>query len=110
MSAQRSDEFLAAQRRLFEALLSSRIRERDVIEILAQLFDLPTRTEMDDVHRTLHAVKRELRALRRALGGAKARGDVPVPIVEAVRGQRRLAPRQSGIRKDGGNGGIPHRD
>ena len=110
MSVQRSEEFLAAQRRLFEALLSSRVRERDVIEIFAQLFDLPTRTEMDDVHRALHGVKRELRALRRELRAAEARGDVPVPTVETARSQRSSARRQGSIRKDGGNGGVPHRD
>jgi hypothetical protein len=64
---QRSDDFLASQRNLLEAFLLSRAREREMIEIVANAFDLPTRTEMDDAHRSVHDLKREVRALRREL-------------------------------------------
>ena len=64
---QRSEEFLASQRRLLEAFLSSRTRERELVELLANAFDLPTRTEIDDAHRSVHDLKREVRALRREL-------------------------------------------
>jgi hypothetical protein len=64
---QRSEEFLASQRRVLEAFLSSRTRERELIELVANAFDLPTRTEIDDAHRSVHDLKREVRALRREL-------------------------------------------
>jgi len=67
LKAQRSERFLEAQRRLLDAMLTSRAAERDLVEIGAKAADLPTRAELDDVHKTLHAVKRELRALRREL-------------------------------------------
>jgi poly[(R)-3-hydroxyalkanoate] polymerase subunit PhaE len=67
LKAQRSERFLEAQRRLLDAMLTSRQAERDLVEIGAKAADLPTRAELDDVHKTLHAVKRELRALRREL-------------------------------------------
>lgn len=70
LKAQRSDAFLGAQRRLLEALLKSRAAEQALVEIAAKAADLPTRAEMDDVHRTLHAVKRQLRALERRLAEA----------------------------------------
>jgi hypothetical protein len=66
-NVQRSEEFLASQRRLLEAFLSSRTRERELIELLANAFDLPTRTEIDDAHRSVHDLKREVRALRREI-------------------------------------------
>jgi hypothetical protein len=59
---QRSADFLASQRALLEALLSSRSREREFIELVATAFDLPTRTEMDDAHRSVRDLKREVRA------------------------------------------------
>lgn len=72
LKAQRSDSFLAAQRRLLEALMQSRAAEHELIEIGAKAADLPTRAEIDDVHRTLHTVKRQLRALQRQLAEAEA--------------------------------------
>jgi class III poly(R)-hydroxyalkanoic acid synthase PhaE subunit len=67
LKAQRSAEFLEVQRRLLDALLKSRAAEHELLEIGAKAADLPTRAEMDDVHKTLHVVKRELRALQRRL-------------------------------------------
>ena len=63
----RQDIVCASQRRLLEAFLSSRTRERELVELLANAFDLPTRTEIDDAHRSVHDLKREVRALRREL-------------------------------------------
>jgi len=69
---QRSEDFLASQRKLLDAFLSSRTRERELMEIAANFFDLPTRTEMDDAHRSVHDLKREVRALRRELDHQKS--------------------------------------
>jgi hypothetical protein len=52
-------------------VLASRAAERELVEIGAKAADMPTRAELDDVHKTLHAVKRELRALQRQLAGAE---------------------------------------
>ena len=82
LKAQRSDAFLEAQRRLLDAMLASRAAERELVEIGAKAADMPTRAELDDVHKTLHAVKRELRALQRQLAGAEQK---------TTAGQRRKA-------------------
>jgi poly[(R)-3-hydroxyalkanoate] polymerase subunit PhaE len=71
LTAQRSDRLLEAQRRLLDAMLTSRAAERELVEIGAKAADLPTRAELDDVHKTLHAVKRELRALQRKLASSE---------------------------------------
>jgi hypothetical protein len=54
--------------------LKSRAAEHELVEIGAKAVDLPTRAEMDDVHKTLHGVKRELRALQRRLAAAEEAG------------------------------------
>jgi class III poly(R)-hydroxyalkanoic acid synthase PhaE subunit len=77
LRAQRSDQFLEAQRRLLDAMLTSRAAERELVEIGAKAADMPTRAEIDDVHKTLHAVKRELRALQRKLASADDEGERP---------------------------------
>ena len=85
---QRSEEFLASQRKLMEALLSSRSRERELVELVANAFDLPTRTEIDDAHRSVHDLKREVRALRRELDELKANGAGASPTVAPLRHAR----------------------
>lgn len=62
----RSEDFLDIQRRFLRAVMRFRIEQRNVFESGSQLYDLPTRSEMDEVHRKLHRIERELRAFRRA--------------------------------------------
>lgn len=73
VEAQRSEEMLAVQRRLLKSALRYRAQERETVEKLCERNHIPTRTEMDEVHRTIHDLKREIRVLKRAL--AKASGD-----------------------------------
>jgi hypothetical protein len=66
-AAQRSDEFLDAQRELIRARLACAALLRARVEGLAQLLGLPTRAELDALHETVHRMGRELRALRARL-------------------------------------------
>ncbi len=96
MKAQRSEDFLGAQRGLLDALLSSRTREREVVEAISRMLDLPTRTELDDLHKTVHALKRELRALKRGDRPAAAK---PVPrAAKAGPAATKAAPRAAARR------------
>jgi len=86
LKAQRSEDFLAAQRRLLDALLKSRAAEHELVEIGAKAMDLPTRGEMDDVHKTLHALKREVRQLKRRLAATEEAGAAPGGRLKVVAG------------------------
>ncbi|MDT8342883.1 MAG: poly(R)-hydroxyalkanoic acid synthase subunit PhaE [Thermohalobaculum sp.] len=70
----RSAAFLAAQRDLIEAQIAVRQTLRARIDRLAGFLGLPTRAELDDLHETVHALRRELRALRRGAGSGPDRG------------------------------------
>ena len=63
-AAQRGEEFLAAQRDLIRARLDCSALLRGRIERIAEMLGLPGRAELDDLHRTVHGLKRELRELR----------------------------------------------
>jgi hypothetical protein len=103
-TVQRADDFLASQRALLDALLSSRSRERELIELMAAAFDLPTRTEMDDAHRSVRDLKREVRALRRELEEHRANA-TDAPRTRRAAGRRAAAPPGTGRRAaEGGNG------
>jgi polyhydroxyalkanoate synthase subunit PhaE len=106
-TVQRSEQFLSAQRKMLDALLSSRAREREVIEAITNAFDLPTRTELDDAHGTLHNLKREVRALRRELESMKANAPGASPPGEQARQPRAPGQRLAGARAKGGGDGAP---
>ncbi len=66
-AAQGSEDFLAAQRDLIRARLDCSALLRGRIERIAGMLGLPSRAELDDLHQTVHGLKRELRALRARL-------------------------------------------
>ena len=86
LKAQRSQDFLEAQRRLLDSMLKSRAAEHELVEIGAKAMDLPTRSEMDDVHKTLHELKREVRRLKRQLAAAEEAGKPSASRLKVVAG------------------------
>ncbi len=82
----RSPEFLEAQRRMTRAAADYRIQERSIAEAFCEIHHIPTRTEMDEVQRTVYELRRELRALRRgtAASGDDARVSEAKPVPKAV--------------------------
>ena len=93
LETQRSDAFLETQREVLKASTdlsrpaqSGRVLQRDV--------RLPTRAELDDVHKTVTELRRELRALKRSM---PRKAPLPqAPQVEPNRRRRDSAPRPPG--------------
>ena len=65
LETQRSEPFLKTQAAMIRAGTELRLAQQEVAEHWAGRFGLPTRTELDDVHRTVTELRRELRALKR---------------------------------------------
>jgi hypothetical protein len=65
---QQGEPFLASMRRLVMAAVALREAEARLVEAFCEAHALPTRREVDDLHRTVTDLRRELRALRRAHG------------------------------------------
>jgi polyhydroxyalkanoate synthase subunit PhaE len=61
----RSAEFLTAQRDLLRTGMDFLLAERELFEQLAEPVGLPTRTEIDEVHRSVLDLKRRVRELER---------------------------------------------
>lgn len=78
LEVQRSDKFLASQRTVLRASTELRLAQQDVAAFLAEFYGQPTRAELDDVHKSLTELRREVRALRRerrqAARASKANG------------------------------------
>ncbi|MCP5365634.1 MAG: hypothetical protein H6905_10490 [Hyphomicrobiales bacterium] len=65
-----SDEFLAKQADMTKALLKFKVTRRDALEMVYDSMELPTRSSIDEAYRDIHALKREVRQLRKALADA----------------------------------------
>jgi hypothetical protein len=73
LEMQRSERYLASQAQILRASTELRLAQQEVAEYYGQMFGLPTRTELDDVHKSLTELRRELRATRRQLRAAQVR-------------------------------------
>jgi polyhydroxyalkanoate synthase subunit PhaE len=65
LETQRSEAFLKTQREVLKASTDLRLAQRELAEYYSEMFGYPTRAELDDVHKTVTELRRELRALKR---------------------------------------------
>jgi polyhydroxyalkanoate synthase subunit PhaE len=65
LETQRSDKYLASQREMLKASTDLRLAQQEMAAFYSEMFGYPTREELDDVHRTVTELRRELRALKR---------------------------------------------
>jgi hypothetical protein len=65
VETQRSEKFLAAQRQLLRDGLDFMLVQREFVEALVEPMGLPTRSEIDEIHRTVHELKQRVRAIEK---------------------------------------------
>ena len=65
-----------------------RLAQQELAEFYSEMFGYPTRTELDDVHRTVTELRRELRAFKRESRASR-------PAVESTNGAARPKPRRT---------------
>lgn len=62
-----SDAYIYAQGKLINATMLHRSRQREVNEMALKMLDLPTRTEIDEAHRRIYELRKEVKALKKQL-------------------------------------------
>lgn len=67
LSLHRSDEFLSAQRAVIRASMQYRLHEKNVAEVICEALHIPTRDEVDELHKTVTELRRELRQTKESL-------------------------------------------
>jgi polyhydroxyalkanoate synthase subunit PhaE len=68
LETQRSASFLESQRRLLRCGMDFLLAQREVVEHVVEPVGIPTRTEIDEAHRSIHELRRRLRRLERERG------------------------------------------
>ncbi|MFT7593886.1 MAG: hypothetical protein ACI8R4_001202 [Paracoccaceae bacterium] len=71
IASQRTSDFLNAQRKLLRAGVDYRLRERAMVEVWCETHSIPTRTEIDDLHKTVYALRRDARRMKKELEAMK---------------------------------------
>jgi len=64
---QRSDLFLKAQNKLMEAHTKLKLQQKEMTESWCEAMMIPSRSEVDDLHRIVHNLRRQVRSLKRQL-------------------------------------------
>ncbi len=62
----RSGEALATQGKFLNAAMTSRLHHQQLVEVLQKINDLPLRSEVDEVHRSIYELRKEVKALKKA--------------------------------------------
>ena len=69
----RSEKYIRAQGKLVGAIMTQRIQQREIVELLSKINDIPTRTEVDAAHKANYQLKKDVKALKKAIAaGPKA--------------------------------------
>jgi class III poly(R)-hydroxyalkanoic acid synthase PhaE subunit len=90
LETQRSEAFLKTQRDLLKASTDLRLAQQELAEFYSEMYGYPTRTELDNVHRTVTELRRELRAFKRE-------NRAPRPVAESADGAAQKAPRRTAL-------------
>jgi class III poly(R)-hydroxyalkanoic acid synthase PhaE subunit len=80
LETQRSEQFLLTQAAMIRATTDLRMAQQELVEHFGKQYGFPTRTELDDVHRTVTELRRELRAMRREQQTPPAKQPAPSAI------------------------------
>jgi class III poly(R)-hydroxyalkanoic acid synthase PhaE subunit len=62
-----SEEYLEIQKKVAAAVMTNKMRQQEIFEVVLGIFDLPTRSELDDAYRTMNDMRKEIRNLKKAL-------------------------------------------
>jgi len=94
VSTLRSREFLNAQRELFATGTASKIKYREFAELWCEAHTIPTRSEVDDLHKIIHELRREVRAMKRQLSKQFVGEPSAVPAVAPAAKKKAQTPKE----------------
>jgi class III poly(R)-hydroxyalkanoic acid synthase PhaE subunit len=85
----KTEEYLNVQRNMSNAVMKYRMKEQEIVEVMMKMFNLPTRSELDDAYRSLYELRREVRAMKKAL--KERDGVAPVVVAAAAEEPKKVA-------------------
>ena len=62
-----TESYVLAQGKMLNAAMVYRVHEREVIEVFLNLYDLPTRSELNETHRRIYELRKEVKTLHKEI-------------------------------------------
>ncbi|NMG06000.1 poly(R)-hydroxyalkanoic acid synthase subunit PhaE [Brasilonema sp. UFV-L1] len=62
-----SEDALEIQGKLMNAAMTWRLQQQQLMEVLLKINDLPTRSELDEIYRSLYELRKEVKNLKKTL-------------------------------------------
>lgn len=75
LEAFRTERYTLAQGKFLNANMQYRISQRRIMEKYMEAFDMPTRSEVDEAHRRIYELRKEVKALKKQLNQMQAQGE-----------------------------------
>ena len=63
----RSVDALEVQGKFLNSALTYKLHQQQLIEVFLKMYDLPTRSEVDEIHRSIYEMRKEIKSLKKAL-------------------------------------------
>ena len=93
LEAFRTERYTLAQGKFLNANMEYRISQRRIMEEYLEAFDMPTRSEVDEAHRRIYELRKEVKALKKQINGMQASRESAPESAPAAR-KRASSPRK----------------
>ena len=74
LEAFRTERYTLARGKFLNANMQYRISQRRIMEKYMESFDMPTRSEVDEAHRRIYELRKEVKVLKKQLNALQASG------------------------------------
>ncbi len=63
----RSEDALEVQGNFLNSAMTYRLYQKQIMEVFLKMYDLPTRSEVDEIHRSIYELRKEIKSLKKGL-------------------------------------------
>ena len=85
LDAFRTERYTLAQGKLLNSTMQYRMAQGRVLEEYLEMFGLPTRSEIDEAHRRIYELRKEVKALKKQMAELKCLQEAAAPAPGARR-------------------------
>ncbi len=78
----RSEDYVRIQGQLMDTAMNYRVREQEVVELMMKSGYVPTRSEVDEAHRNIYELRKEVRALKKVLKAGDISNGAKSPVAD----------------------------
>jgi class III poly(R)-hydroxyalkanoic acid synthase PhaE subunit len=70
----RSQDALEVQGNFLNSAMTYRLYQQQLMEVFLKMYDLPTRSEVDEIHHSIYELRKEVKSLKKALAESQTNG------------------------------------